>query len=410
MIIVACLPSSPFVCMLCICLPWVQPAPCLEAGWSITYRQSWWRNQYCPTGTGSQCNSTAKPTACSVVVPAFSSLPSNLQDVLRASVCRFTQQGDAATTLQEMCACMTDIQGPNGNRVAFVLNVLLASQGTVTVPSPPSSCGASPYVPTADTYVCTKPGSTSSCPCPTGPVSSWGGSVSNACRNFLSASTQEAQCLPSSSFNAGLYSRCQVKTCGCSAPGPSPSPSPGPAPSPSPAPLPELSPSPGPGPSPSPGPQPSPSPGPGPSPSPGPNPSPSPGPGPSPSPGPGPSPSPGPQPSPSPGPGPSPSPGPEPSPSPVPMPEPSASPDQPGPLPSPSPSPAPVVPSPSPEPGPGISPSPSPPPSPAPSVSTKIHRCYFWVLCDWSSLAMPMISTQPTQHGQVLSSYFFLCN
>jgi len=230
---------------------YLQPAPvCQENAWSLSYTQDFWRESFC---TGGRACSRTKHSACDMQVPAFGSMAANLHDVLLATGCTFTTSGNADVTRNQMCSCIAKY-GEVGNSVAYVFNVLLAST-TISKPAQPmpNTCSGAAYVPVAEAYVCTKPGSSSSCPCPSGPVSTWDRTASNACRAFLFKSTDDGKCLPAVHDDKMLSRKCQVQSCECEQPGPLPSPSPSPTPTPTPSPSPSPD-QPGPLPSPSPSP------------------------------------------------------------------------------------------------------------------------------------------------------------
>ena len=226
----------------------LQPGPCLENKWSLSYTQGWWKTNYC--AQGGPCNGGNPPSTCGMTIPGFSSLPSNLQGVLLWTNCTFTNTTNATLTAMEVCGCITpnDNAGQVANAVAYVLNMLIGSRVTVTSPSGPTdTCPGTSYIPVADTHVCTIPGlPAGSCPCPSGPVSSWDSSVSNACRNLVANAADAGKCLPNNA-SVVLSDLCQLQTCGCGATSsegelPLPVDSPSPSPQPSPSPSPEVSP------------------------------------------------------------------------------------------------------------------------------------------------------------------------
>ena len=222
----------------------LQPGPCLENSWSLSYTQGWWKNNYC--AGGGPCSGGNPPSTCNMTIPDFSSLPANLQGVLLWTNCTFTNTTNATLTATEVCGCISNTSnaGQAANGVAYVLNVLIGSQVTVTKPSRPNpdNCTGTTYIPVADTHVCTIPGlPAGSCPCPSGPVSSWDSSVSNDCRNLVANAADAGRCLPNNA-SVVLSDVCQLQTCGCEEELPLPVDSPSPSPQPSPSPSPNVSP------------------------------------------------------------------------------------------------------------------------------------------------------------------------
>ena len=206
----------------------LQPGPCLENSWSLSYTQGWWKNNYC--AGGGPCSGGNPPSTCNMTIPDFSSLPANLQGVLLWTNCTFTNTTNATLTAMEVCGCITPKYnaGQIGNAVAYVLNVLIGRQVTVTNPSGPTdTCPGDTYLPVADTYVCPKPGST--CSCPTTPVSSWDSSVSNECRNLVANAADAGKCLPNNA-SVELSAVCQLQKCPCTEEIPIPQASPSPSP------------------------------------------------------------------------------------------------------------------------------------------------------------------------------------
>lgn len=241
-------------------LPVPQNTTCAAPQWSLSLSQGWWRQSYCPIPASASCAGSSPRKACSLTVPAFAELPSNLQGVLLATGCTFNTNGSAAQLRSDMCSCITNPpkgagaapQGETQNRVAFVFNVLLARQGDPTATEVPTTCARNTtYTPLAQTYVCTVPGSSAACGCPTGPVWMWNNSASPACQEYVNAqAVHEGKCMPASTAD---LPNCQVQACACGAgpsgqeqPGALPSPSPNTTVTPSPSPSNTSSPSPSP--------------------------------------------------------------------------------------------------------------------------------------------------------------------
>ena len=297
----------------CTCFLFLQPCDPATTKWTVTYSQGFWGN-FCDQSSACNLQPPQRQTACDTVVPGYLTMSLPLRQVMDTAnaeaplTCSFASTTNGTRTRADICRCVTS-SGPQGTpgstkqRMAHVLNTLLGSMPMTNPTAPPATvpaqtCAAvadlTNYRPASESYVCTKPGAASSCPCPSAvPTKLWGGSVTPQCQQFVVNAADNGKC-----FNPGtdpLLSNCQLQACACDTPSPiippnpaSPSPSPQPSPSPSPSPKPSPSPSPKPSPSPSPKPSPSPSPKPSPSPSPSPKPSPSPSPKPSPSPSPAP--------------------------------------------------------------------------------------------------------------------------
>ena len=202
--------------MIVLCLHSLLMQMCNASFWSLSYTVAFWQDSYCPAAKDCAAGSTV--SACSLVVPAFNSLASNLQEVLLATGCTFTR-GDGMTTRQEMCTCFNIDAARIRNSVAFVLNVFLGAESAVRAPvnpaGPSDACLSPTYKPAAATYVCTKPGSTSPCECPKAAVGSWNATATSSCRAFLARSADGGRCLPAIAAGHDLAATCQVQSCPC---------------------------------------------------------------------------------------------------------------------------------------------------------------------------------------------------
>jgi hypothetical protein len=245
-----------------ISLPAATAQECTENKWSLSYTAGWWQNNYCgtlgdtppatPWMQKGACVTNSPPTACSLVVPQFGSLPQKMRDLLLLATpsCTFTPSGTSSVTLAEICRCFPLTN--KKNNPAYVLNMLLGVQPptAITAPGAPSGCGTSTYQPVANSFMCNRQGKV--CPCPGGPISDWPITASNECRNLVARAVDDpGKCLSATWNDTSAEAlNCTIQACPCDGGSEEiptlvePSPSPAPVSSPSPAPVASPSPSP----------------------------------------------------------------------------------------------------------------------------------------------------------------------
>lgn len=163
---------------------------------------------------------------CNVQVPGFTNLPKTLQDVLKAAAaadganCPFTTTTvDPAVTRKQICDCIDNGKGQTDQRMAHVLNTLLGSVDVTksNAGNAPTICPKATYKPVAESYVCTKSGSTDkSCGCPSNlAVKDWPGTVSPNCMEFVVNTAHEPGKCMSPQLD-DVLPNCQLQSCPCS--------------------------------------------------------------------------------------------------------------------------------------------------------------------------------------------------
>lgn len=199
-------------------------------GWSLTYTQGWWRQNYCSKVLGesdnSACTTDNPASACSLAL-LFNEVSSSLQDIANIACAGVVDLTETSTEF-DICDCLKKIQvppkdggtvpnneqAPRSNALAFFLNSLLTD--TPSQPTTPTDCSDVPYIPAVDTCVVTRPESAEECPCPTGPLSTWNSSADPDCFDFVdNAADNPGQRLPATSAKLPA---CQMQRCTCEPP------------------------------------------------------------------------------------------------------------------------------------------------------------------------------------------------